>query len=290
MRKTKGKQSSRNGGALLAWLLVIAGLVLLARPVAMDWWYAYQAEQAINEITSVYDDMSDPERLENLQQAQAWNASLHGVEPDFELWDYRLQLTYKSTPKSMMAWLDVPQLAMRLPIYHGTGDEVLAAGVGHCEWSALPVGGKSTHCVLTAHSGMDRARMFDDIRNLGEGDVFVVWALNEPYAYRVCDIQVILPEQTELLKLQKGRDLCSLVTCTPFGINSHRLVVTGERCEYDPSLGQTQGPLVYLNSRTIPLLVALSVVFALAMGLFVAWRKRRKTANADADKTKVEKR
>lgn len=273
-----GKAGKTGGiGALLPWALVVVGLAFLAWPVVQDWWYAWEAERAISEITSVYDDMSDPERLENLEQARAFNEALQGRDTGIELWEYRWQLTYKSTPKSMMAWIDIPKISTRLPIYHGTDDAVLAAGAGHCEWSSLPVGGLGMRSVLTAHSGMDRTRMFDDIRLLKEGDEFVVWALGEPYAYRVCDVQVILPEQTELLDPEPGRDLCSLITCTPLGINSHRLVVTGERCEYHDEIGQVEGAEPYLNGRTVPLLIALAAVLALA-GVLWAVRSRRKRA------------
>lgn len=105
----------------------------------------------------------------------------------------------------MMAWVEIPKIALRLPIFHGTGDAELMAGAGHLEWSALPVGGEGTRCVLTAHSGMQTVRMFDDIRRLEEGDVFVVRTLGEPYAYRVCEVRTCLPEDAAaLLKPEEG--------------------------------------------------------------------------------------
>lgn len=257
-----------------AWLLMLGGLVMLAWPVATDWIRAKEAEQSIVEIMDVYDDMNDPDRLENLKQAQAWNARLRGEDPGIELWDYPIQLTYKGTPKSMMAWIDIPKISTRLPIFHGTSEDVLSAGVGHLEWSSLPVGGKGTRCVLSAHSGMQDTRMFDDIRLLEEGDQFVLWTLSEPYAYKVIKIQVIEPDEIETFNAEGTRDLCSLVTCTPFGINSHRLVVTGERCEYNGE-EQTGFPATYVNRRTLPMLIGICVLLGVIVIVIISRRARR---------------
>lgn len=257
----------------MAGLAMVAGLVMLAWPVATDWLRAREAESSISEIMAIYDDMDDPDRLENLRQAKAFNARLRGEEPDFELWDYRTQLTYKGTPKSMMAWIDIPKISTTLPIFHGTDEDVLSAGVGHVEWSALPVGGPGTHCVLSGHSGMQDTRMFDDIRLLEEGDEFVIWTLSEPYAYRVCDVFVIEPEDVDRFEIDGDRDLCSLVTCTPFGVNTHRLVVLGERCEYS-GVEQTGFPATYVNRRTVPMLVGIVAICGVA-GVFVAMGRRR---------------
>ena len=195
------------------------------------------------------------------------------------------RLNAKTSPDSMMAWLEVPKIASRLPIYHGTGNAALMAGVGHCDWSALPVGGIGNRCVLTAHSGMQDMRMFDDIRGLGIGDVFVIWTLNEPYAYRVCEIEVILPEEVDRLAAEEGRDLCTLFTCTPYGINSHRLLVTGERCGYEPSMSDDAGLPAWVNGRTIPLLIAIALLIALLLLLLLllAWKRRKKDDDEEED-------
>ena len=266
-------------------LLILAGLGLLAWPIATDWYYARQAEESISEVVSVYDDMDDPDRVANLEQARAYNARLAGLpfeEPEGGIWDYRTQLTYKGTPESMMAWVDIPSISTRLPIFHYTTEEVLSAGVGHVEWSSLPVGGEGTRCVLSAHSGMQNTRMFDDIRELEEGDTFVLWSLSEPYAYRVCDIRVVMPDEVDAVGAEPGRDLCTLVTCTPFGVNTHRLLVTGERCEYVEEVA-TEGAKPYVNRRTGPLLAGAAVLIALLVAIVVMRvraRRRRRAASA----------
>lgn len=258
-----------------------------ARPVITDWWWAWEANHTIFQIVDVYDDMDDPARLENLAQANAWNARLCGLafeEPSGGIWEYTWQLTYRNPPDSMMAWIDVPRIGTKLPIYHGTGEAELMAGVGHCGWSALPVGGVGTHCVLTAHSGMQGTRMFDDIRELEKGDQFVIWALGEPHAYRVVSSVVCLPDKAiGLLRTEPDRDLCTLVTCTPLGVNAHRLLVTGERCAYEGD--ETKGVEAYVNRRTIPLLVGMSVLVGLMVfvGLRHRQRKRRRYERGETD-------
>ena len=270
----------RLGSAGAPWPVVLfraiiaLGIALLAWPVLTDWWGALEARTAISRIEDTYNAMDDPTRMENLAQARAWNVSLRGEDPGMELWDYRQQLTWRSTTDSMMAWVEIPKIALRLPIFHGTGDAELMAGAGHLEWSALPVGGEGTRCVLTAHSGMQTVRMFDDIRRLEEGDVFVVRTLGEPYAYRVCEVRTCLPEDAAaLLKPEEGRDLCTLLTCTPLGVNTHRLLVTGERCAYEEVTGTVATDAsIFLNWRTVPFLIGIALGVAIALAARVRIR------------------
>lgn len=132
----------------------------------------------------------------------------------------------------LMGFLEIPAIQVTIPIYHGTAEETLQKGVGHLAGSALPVGGESTHCVLTGHSGVAGNRLFSDLDQLTEGAVFYLHVLNETLAYRVCEMNTVLPYETELLQQVPGKDLCTLVTCTPYGVNTHRLLVRGERTEY----------------------------------------------------------
>ena len=131
----------------------------------------------------------------------------------------------------MMSWVEIPSIDVSMPIYHGTSEEVLMAGVGHLEGTSLPVGGTSTHCVLTAHSGMRNLSMFDDIHSLEPGDLVLLHTMNKTLAYKMVDSEVVLPEEMESLTIEPGADKVTLVTCTPYGINSHRLLVRGHRVE-----------------------------------------------------------
>ena len=136
----------------------------------------------------------------------------------------------------IMGSIEIPSINVNLPIYHGTSDEVLSAGVGHLNGSSLPIGGVNTKSILTAHRGLPSSKLFTRLDELVEGDLFFIRVLNETLAYKVNDIQVIEPEDVAGLEIEEGKDLVSLITCTPYGLNTHRLVVTGERTEYEPAI------------------------------------------------------
>lgn len=258
---------------ILPYALVLYGVVGLARPVVLDLWEAHKAQENIISIEASYDEMAEKER------EQVWNAaveydetllagkSLAGCVP------YEQQLSYEN--QDMMAHLVIPSLSLDLPIYHGIDDNVLMTGVGHVEGSELPVGTVGGKCVLAGHSGMPNARMFDDIHLLEKGDRFVIWTLGKPLAYEVVESKVVEPTASEELLPEEGRDLVMLVTCTPYGVNSHRLLVTGERCEYVPDEEIIPTAEVYVNRRTVPLLIGLSII-GLAVVVCIVLRMRKK--------------
>lgn len=136
--------------------------------------------------------------------------------------------------EGMMGYLKIPKIHVSLPIYHGTGEEALRKGVGHLPESAFPIGGGGNHTVLTGHTGLPSARLLTDLKDLEEGDLFYISILGESLSYQVAQIQVVLPEEADALTAVPGEDLCTLVTCTPYGINSHRLLVMGKRIEKTP--------------------------------------------------------
>ena len=136
----------------------------------------------------------------------------------------------------LMGYVEIPAIGVNLPIYHGTEESTLDRGVGHLLGSSLPVGGTGTHCVLTGHSGLAGQKMFSDLNLLKAGDIFFLRVLGQKLAYKVCEINTVLPEDTGKLTIDAGRDLCTLVTCTPYGVNSHRLLVRGERTEYEEAV------------------------------------------------------
>lgn len=136
----------------------------------------------------------------------------------------------------IMGYVEIPAISVNLPIYHGTEESTLDRGVGHLLGSSLPVGGLGTHCVLTGHSGLAGQKMFSDLNLLKEGDIFLLRILGQTLAYKVCEINTVLPEDTSKLTVEAGCDLCTLVTCTPYGVNSHRLLIRGERTEYEEAI------------------------------------------------------
>ena len=186
------------------------------------------------------EDTDDSKLQEALQHARAYNAALNGILADENFSetalmgaseDYDAQLNV--TGRGIMGYVSVPKINVTLPIYHGTDSGTLERGIGHLLGTSLPVGGDSTHSVLTAHSGMASQRMFSDLPQLKEGDVFYLEVLNETLAYQVDQIKTVLPHDTTYLGIEAEQDLCTLVTCTPFGVNSHRLLVRGHRIPYE---------------------------------------------------------
>lgn len=161
--------------------------------------------------------------------AEAYNLSL--LQGAVETGEYEQILNISD---GIMGYLKIPRIHVSLPIYHGTGEEILRKGVGHLPESAFPIGGKGNHTVLTGHTGLPSARLLTDLRDLEEGDCFYISILGDSLCYRVEKIQVVLPEKADSLIPVPGEDLCTLVTCTPYGINSHRLLVTGKRTEKAP--------------------------------------------------------
>lgn len=263
-----GKRGTARGALgkivrLWPYVLLLIGIVGLARPVAEVLRESWDTQQGISRIESEYSDMEDEERDWLISQATLYNTALLSAMPLDGLLPYPEQLAYGDT--DMIAHLSVPSLSLNLPIFHGTDENTLMTGVGHLEGSALPIGTPGGRCVLAGHSGMPNARMFDDIRLLDVGDRFVVWTLGEARAYEVIETKVVWPEATEELIPIPGEDLVTLVTCTPYGVNTHRLLVTGRRCEYVPDEEVIPDIEVYVNQRSIPLLVACATTGLVAL-------------------------
>lgn len=174
----------------------------------------------------VYDEL--------IANAQSYNQWLYesghklGLSED-EKTAYETQLTISGT--DVMAYIEIPEIDIYLPIYHGTDEAVLQVAAGHLEGSSLPVGGESTHCVISGHSGLTSAKLFTDLNELEVGDTFMIHTLDETLTYEVDQILTVLPTETEALQIEEGKDLCTLLTCTPYGINTHRLLVRGHRVE-----------------------------------------------------------
>ncbi len=256
----------------LSSLVVMGGLLLLSWPAFSDYMATVRAEATISRMEAVYDTMQDEEHTRRMAQAHAYNRRFAGLPCSEDIWDYDDQLVCRDAPSSMMAWVDIPKIHCKLPVYHHTTESVLMAGVGHVDTTALPVGGMGTICALSGHSGMSTERMFDDIRRLSAGDHFVVWTLGEPFEYQVCEIHTVDPTDASVLEPQGQRDLCALITCTPLNVNTHRLVVVGERCSHLPNAAGDDVPIQPTTSvRTVPLAMG-GLVIAMA-ALTVCVRK-----------------
>jgi len=216
--------------------LFVVALGLLLYPLAGEFLSEKYHSDVETSYTAAIEDIDDAELTAQRQAAQQYNAMLANATIS-EGGTSAPPLAYADqlTVGGAMAYVDIPQIGVYLPVQHGTNAETLEKSVGHVVGTSLPVGGESTHAVLSAHSGMASAKLFSDIDQLAEGDVFYIHVLGEVLAYEVDAINTVLPTDTSLLQIEDGKDLVTLVTCTPFGLNTHRLLVRGHRVPYVPA-------------------------------------------------------
>ena len=220
----------------LLLLVLLFGLSLLLYPTLSDQWNKRRSSQAIAVYDQALENTGEDEREQMIQEAEAYNRelALRGIqwEPDEALLA-RYNETLNAMGNGMFGYIEIQKINCRLPIYHGTTESVLQTGIGHIEGSSLPVGGESSHCLLSGHTGLPSARLFTDLTELTEGDRFVLRTLDKVMTYEIDRINIVLPYELDLLRIEPGEDLCTLTTCTPYGINSHRLLVRGHRVEND---------------------------------------------------------
>ena len=216
-------------------LIFLAGLGFLLYPTVSNLWNRAHQSRAIATYTKQVEKLDDSQNKEMLKAARKYNKSLLKKSDHWKL-SKKDKKKYESlldvSGTGIMGYIEVPKIDCSLPIYHGTDEGALQIAIGHLEGSSLPVGGKSTHCVLSGHRGLPSARLFTDLDQMEEGDVFVLNALGRKLAYEVDQIKVVLPDEMSDLEIVQGKDLCTLVTCTPYGINTHRLLVRGHRTKY----------------------------------------------------------
>ena len=215
-------------------LIFVIGVSLLLYPTVSDYWNSFTSSRAITHYSDEVANMNRALYQQILGEAQAYNQSLVGRSNSYLLSDaqkaeYERLLNIDGT--GVMGYVEVPSIKVSLPIYHGTEESVLQVAIGHLEWSSLPVGGASSHCVISGHRGLPSAKLFSDLDEVVEGDIFIMRVLDETFTYEVDQILIVEPQDTEALLIQEGEDLCTLVTCTPYGINTHRLLVRGHRID-----------------------------------------------------------
>ncbi len=265
---------------ILFTLAFLAGLSLLLYPTVSDYWNSIHASKAVADYSNEVNSLTEAQYDEILAAAKAYNQSLLSREDGFSLTDEQKE-QYESLLDvggvGIMGYIEIPNINLSLPIYHGTEDSVLQIGVGHLEWSSLPVGGEGTPCVLSGHRGLPSAKLFTNLDQLVEGDTFVLRVLDEVLTYQVDQIRIVEPDDTDALQIEEGKDLCTLVTCTPYGINTHRLLVRGHRIE-----NQSQDESIRVTSDAIriePLIVApvvaLPILLILLLVLMVSGNKKK---------------
>lgn len=267
--------------ALLLVLILLVGSGLLLYPTVSDHWNALHQSRAIAGYVQTIADADHAQCQQLLRAAAAYNKSLLPGRPDFllspeELEEYHRTLDLDGT--GIMGYIEIGAIGCSLPIYHGTDDAVLQVAVGHLPGSSLPVGGKGTHCVLSGHRGLPSAKIFTDLDRLAEGDTFVIRTLDEILTYEVDQFRIVLPSEVSDLAIEEEEDLCTLVTCTPYGVNSHRLLVRGHRASNRAvsSIRVSADALVLDGTLTAPLF-AVPAALAGLVWLTVHTEGKRKT-------------
>lgn len=270
---------------VLLVVALLAGLCLLSYPTVSDWWNAGRQSRAIADYTEAIDDLDAQRRESMLAEAQAYNESLpehvfNGALDEQTLARYDELLDVTGT--GIMGYVEIPSISCSLPIYHGTDEGVLQVAVGHLEWTSLPVGGRGSHCVVSGHRGLPSAKLFTNIDQLVEGDVFELHVLGQVLAYEIDQIRIVEPTDLAELSIQPEEDLCTLMTCTPYGINTHRLLVRGHRVDA-ASYTAVPADAMRVDSTTVALAVGAPLAAAVLLALLAGDARRRGRVAAKAE-------
>lgn len=299
-------KNKKKNNTILVVVIFLAGLSLLLYPFVANEWNNYRQSRLI----SNYDAAVAKEEAEGAidyqkewKKAEAYNeALLPSILPDsFAVADATEEdEAYKSclnlTGDGMMGYIEIPKINVKIPVFHTTEEEVLQKAAGHLEGSSLPVGGESTHTVISAHRGLPSASLFTDLDKLKKGDHFLLSILNDKLCYEVDQISVVEPTETDVLAVEDGKDLATLLTCTPYGVNSHRLLVRGHRVPYEEKV-EEEAPEGLLTGTSLHTSYLLWVIVGLLVtGLFILFlylheqkmKKVKKTKIQEADQSKKE--
>ena len=270
----------KNSSTILLILMFFVGLSLLLYPSFSDYWNSFTSTKAISTYAEQVAGMDDDKYAEIWQEAWDYNVDMKGRKHPYRLsaaLKERYEKTLDVSGLGVMGYVEIPSIKCSLPIYHGTEEAVLQVAVGHLQWTSLPVGGESTHCVVSGHRGLPSAKLFTDLDKLVIGDVFMMRVLDEVLTYEVDQILIVEPNEVQSLHVVEGEDLCTLVTCTPYGINSHRLLVRGHRIE---NIEEARSVRITADAMQIePVIVApfvaAPILLILLIVLLVTTRKRK---------------
>lgn len=271
----------RHFSTILLVLVLLIGLSLLLYPTFADWWNSFHASRAIASYTDQVATMDDDKYEEIWSAARDYNQLLIDRPNNFLLSDEQ-KTEYETLlnigGNGIMGYIEIPSIDVTLPVYHGTDEAVLQVAVGHLEWTSLPVGGESSHCVVSGHRGLPSARLFTDLDQLEVGDIFLFQILDEVITYEIDQILIVEPHETKELLIVEGEDLCTLVTCTPYGINSHRMLVRGHRIDNieEATVRRVTADAIQIEPVIVAPLVAAPVLLILLIVLLLPKPKKNR--------------
>lgn len=262
-------------------IVFFVGVSVLLYPTVSDYWNSLHQSQAIATYADSVENMDEQDYEKLWDAAVSYNQKLfqsgHGLGlKDEEKEEYNELLDVSGT--GIMSYIEIPKIKCSLPIYHGTDEGVLQIAVGHIEGSSLPVGGLNTHCVLSGHRGLPSAKLFSNLDKLEEGDIFMIRTLDQTLTYEVDQIRIVLPDEVEDLKIEEGKNLCTLVTCTPYGINTHRLLVRGHRVanQEEAEAVRVTADAMLVDNRIVAMCIAVPVLVLLLIYVAFGGRRRKR--------------
>ena len=274
---------------IIALILILGGIIVFMYPTISNYLAEKNQAEVIYEYNDAVAELDEETIEEELEKAQTYNENLSGDpvhDPFVEGSGYALPDDYTEvlniSGNGVMAYIEIPKISVYLPIYHGTEEDVLAKGVGHIQQTSLPIGGSSTHAVLTGHTGLPNAELFTRIDELEIGDTFYIYVLNQTLKYEIYETEVIEPEDISELTIEDGRDLVTLVTCTPYGVNTHRLLVKAERTEYneeeEQELIEEESQISNKNIKLyiIGIIIGLLVLLIAMISIHIAKKKKKR--------------
>lgn len=281
MKKKSGKITT-----VLLIIILLVGLSLLLYPSVSDYWNSFTQSKAIASYSEEVAKLNEDKYEELWAAAEAYNESLLErtntyILSEEQKEEYETLLDVSGI--GVMGYIEIPVIDCSLPIYHGTEESVLQIAVGHLDWTSLPVGGESTHCVVSGHRGLPSAKLFSDLDKMVEGDVFMLRVLDEVLTYEVDQILIVEPQDTEALHVVEDRDYCTLVTCTPYGVNSHRLLVRGHRIENieEAKTVRVTADAIQIEPLLVAPLVALPILLVLLIRLLLPGQAKKGASDDD---------
>ncbi len=259
---------------------LLVGVFLLLYPSVANYWNSFHQSRSIASYTETVTNMSKEDYDRILKSAREYNKRLsetgfHWVMSDAEKAAYNKELNIGG--EGIMGYISIPKFHVRCPIYHGTDENVLQVAIGHLESTSLPVGGKGSHCAISGHRGLPSARLFTDIDKIREGDTWTITVLNETLTYECDQIRIVLPEDLSNLKIEEGKDLCTLITCTPYGINTHRLLVRGHRVPNANGTADVTADAIQIEPIYIAPFLAGPILLILIIILLIATRRAKRS-------------
>ena len=287
MKNPEKKKSKWLTAILLVIMAVGAGLLIY--PTFSDWWNSFHQSRAIAAYVESVSKMDTEQHDRLLEEAEEYNRTLIYKEGRFKLSDeerekYRQILDVTGT--GIMGYVDIPSIGVSLPVYHGTDEAVLQTAIGHIEGTSFPVGGAGTHAVVSGHRGLPSAKLFSDLDKLNTGDRFMLQVMDRTLTYEVDQIRIVLPTELQDLAIDPNQDYCTLLTCTPYGINTHRLLVRGHRVENETGVIDVKPDALQMEPVLVAPLVAAPILLIL---LIIALITTGKAARTRRDKKAKEK-